>query len=412
MKIVWVSVAPWVGTGYGQQTAQVTSRLKAAGHDVAIVAVNGLDGSTMTYDGMTVYPTDHSHVAKKMLRPYAEHHGGGSLDDVLVITLHDTWVFAAPEFGGLLDTTGMNIASWTPVDHDPLPPRVAHALEKTGSRPIAMSKFGKEQLNLVFPDALYVPHAIDTNVFKPHGGRDAFRAALKLPQDAFVVGMVANNSGSAPPRKAFPQMFQAFAEFRRRHDDAILYLHTNVAGDYEGINLVAIAEITGIPSKAMCATDQFKYHIGLEPEVLARMYENFDVLANPSYGEGFGIPIIEAQACGTPVIVTDWTAMPELCGAGWKVEGDRWYDPSQGSFYMCPNVYSILDALEEAYAARGDQELRDKAREFALGYDADKVFDEYWLPAIDELSRPREVAPLAVANGNRAQRRAKKKQAA
>ena len=68
---------------------------------------------------------------------------------------------------------------------------------------------------------------------------------------------------------------------------------------------------------------------------------------------------------------------------------------------MCPSVYEIVEALEAAYDARGDQELRAKAREFALAYDADKVFAEQWVPVLAELERPREVGPLP----NREQRR-------
>ncbi len=48
-------------------------------------------------------------------------------------------------------------------------------------------------------------------------------------------------------------------------------------------------------------------------------YNAMDVLTNVALGQGFGIPILEAQACGTPVIVGDWTSMSELCFAGWKV---------------------------------------------------------------------------------------------
>jgi glycosyltransferase involved in cell wall biosynthesis len=141
---------------------------------------------------------------------------------------------------------------------------------------------------------------------------------------------------------------------------------------------------------------------------MARLYSAFDVLLNPSYGEGFGIPIVEAQACGTPVIVSDWTSMPELVGAGWKVDGEPWYDPDEDrgeAFLLAPSVSEILDALENAYEARGDKDVRGAAREFAVGYDADLVTDKYWKPALETLSGPREVPPLP----NRAARRAAKK---
>ena len=102
--------------------------------------------------------------------------------------------------------------------------------------------------------------------------------------------------------------------------------------------------------------------------------------------------------------------MPELCGAGWKVAGEPWWDPQHGAFFMAPFVGDIIAALENAYDEAAG--LRARAREFALGYDADTVMRDYWTPVIEELGRPREVAPLVLANGNRAQRRAAVKAAA
>ena len=142
---------------------------------------------------------------------------------------------------------------------------------------------------------------------------------------------------------------------------------------------------------------------------MCQTYNAFDVLASPSYGEGFGIPIIEAQACGVPVIVSDWTAMTELCGAGWLVDGDSWYDSAHGSFYLCPAVISIVEAFDAAYDQAAG--MKEKARAFALDYDAELVFMKHWLPLIDELSRPREIGPLTV-KPNRAARRAAERSAA
>lgn len=52
----------------------------------------------------------------------------------------------------------------------------------------------------------------------------------------------------------------------------------------------------------------------VDDEGLAAIYAVCDVLAQPSLGEGFGIPVIEAMACGLPVVVSDGGALPEVVG--------------------------------------------------------------------------------------------------
>ncbi len=103
--------------------------------------------------------------------------------------------------------------------------------------------------------------------------------------------------------------------------------------------------------------------------------------------------------------------MPEVCGAGWKVGGEPWDDVDHRAFYLNPSVDEILVALEQAYEARGDENLRETAREFALGYDADLVFDTYWKPALEELTKPREVAPLPGLNREQRRKLAKSRAA-
>lgn len=340
----------------------------------------------MDWEGIKVYPSD-DQWGNLRLTDYARLHQAD-----LVVTLLDVWVLKDPRLREL------NLASWVPVDHEPCPPHVTAFFKTFGARPIAMSRFGERMLQAEGLDPLYVPHAVDTRVFRPVADRSEARAMFGLTDDSFVVGMVANNAGHTPSRKAFPQAILAFSEFRRKHDDAILYLHTEITGRRSlqefGVDLRDLCQRYGVPVESVKYTDNLSMDVGLPAQLMANLYSSFDVLLNASYGEGFGIPIIEAQAVGTPVIVTDWTAMPELCGAGWLVGGEPWDDVKHRSFYLSPNVGDILAALEEAYEVRGDQGLAEKAVAFAQQYDADTVFAEHWVPVLETLTAPREVGPL------------------
>jgi glycosyltransferase involved in cell wall biosynthesis len=108
-----------------------------------------------------------------------------------------------------------------------------------------------------------------------------------------------------------------------------------------------------------------------------------DVFLGVSMGEGFGIPTIEAQACGTRVIVSDFAASPELVGEGWLVEGQPFWDPMQKSFFFTPSVPSIVDQLEKAY--NNGRSRSDRAIEFAKLYDADDIFETHWKPVLSKL---------------------------
>lgn len=370
-----------------------TPRIRDLGHEVVISSIWGLMGAVWEWEGMPVYPSDdqYGHI---YLPEIVKRHS-----PCQVITLFDVWPLNPQMLAGFPD-----VACWVPIDHAPIPPKVASVLRESRCRPIAMSRFGEEELAKEGLDPLYVPHGVDTTVYAPIDSPD-----VGLPRDRFVVGMVANNMGHAPPRKGFPQALAAFAELHRRHNDAFLYLHcemTGKNGPKKGVRLDHLCDSVGIPPDAVGFAPQFDYEVGTIPShVLAQIYSSMDVLLNPSYGEGFGIPIVEAQACGTPVIVTDWTAMPELCGAGWVVGGDPYYDPSHYSYFMSPSIGGLVEALEDAYGRAGS--LREQAREFSLGYDADTVTEAHWKPTLEALSRPREVPPL-----NRAMRRAQKREKA
>ena len=189
-----------------------------------------------------------------------------------------------------------------------------------------------------------------TDVFTPQD-RDAAREATGLPHDAFVVGIVAVNKG-APSRKSLAEMIEAFAIFRARHDDARpLPAHRAPRARTQGTHLPSLIDDLGLDERrrASSSTSTATSTSPFAPEDMAATYATFDVLLNASMGEGFGLTVLEAQACGVPAIVTDFTAMREVCGAGWKVGYERYWT-DQSSWQARPHIEEIVESLEACYA--------------------------------------------------------------
>ena len=189
------------------------------------------------------------------------------------------------------------------------------------------------------------------------------------------------------------------------HDDVLMYCHTD-AFESRGRNLQLLREALGIQDITFFPS-KIKMIMGIEDEAMVNMYNALDVYLQPSKGEGFGIPIIEAQACGVPVIVTNWTAMPELLGGGWLLKDITPEWTMQHSWEAAANVNEIVEYLEEAYKMKKSGELaglKIKAREKALLYDEAVVFKDYWMPILEDIEN--NLKPNAP---NRAERRRKAK---
>ena len=376
--LLWHSNAGWSPTGYGQQTGLFAPRLNQH-YDVGISAFYGLEGARLNWNGIITYPGMSPDMGNKTLLPHAKAHFGGDVRNGLVVTLLDVWVLN-PDVA-----RKMNMACWVPVDHEPAPPRVTDFFRDSGAVPIAMSKFGQRMLEEF--DPLYCPHGIDSTAYKPIEQKKA-RELTQLPQDKWLVGMVAANKGN-PSRKCFAEALIAFKHLADEHENVGLYLHTEAQGIFSGIDLPQLIRQIGIPGDRVYLSDQERLLFNpVGHDTMAHVYSALDVLLSPSAGEGFGIPVLEANACGVPAIVTDFSAQPEVCGAGWTVGWDPYWT-TQSSWQAKPKVPEIVKALKQAYArsAREVDAMKEQARSHALEYDVDYVMDEHMLPALEEVAR-------------------------
>lgn len=369
-----------VPSGYGQQVRLLAPRLRAMGHDVAISAFSGLSGSSIDWDGMRVYPAGDYEFGIDVLI----HHAADHQADV-VITLMDFWKLSpiAPQL------RSMRVLAWLASDCEPMSRMDQDVLNRSGAIPVAMSRFGQRNIQAAFADIpapRYAPHAVDTAVFRPPEDRAALRAELH-PDDAFLIGICAANRDAT--RKGFPEQFEAFARFHAEHPDSRLMVHTKVRSP-TGFHLDQMAARMGI-GDAVVFSDQYAQTAGvMTSEIMADWFGCLDVLSNCSYAEGFGVPIIEAQACGTPVIVTEGSAMTELAEYGWTVKGQPFWNPMHEAWWTRPDVSRIAEAYEKAYKERGKYRARDRreqAATFALAYySADYVVKEYWRPLLEAIA--------------------------
>jgi glycosyltransferase involved in cell wall biosynthesis len=161
----------------------------------------------------------------------------------------------------------------------------------------------------------------------------------------------------------------------------MLYIHSDPRGNGVGWNLLSLLQSLGIKNENVAFPNPLSYRYGISQEHLAAYYSGMDVLLATSYGEGFGVPTVEAQACGTRVIGSNWAATMDLVSEdSFLVGGQPSWDSGQDAWWQIPNVPSIVAALEETYKA--GKERSRKSIDFASDFDVDKVWSKYWLPIL------------------------------
>ena len=144
---------------------------------------------------------------------------------------------------------------------------------------------------------------VDTERFRPLPVPNAFRMRYGLPADRRYVLYV----GSEDPRKNVPLLLRAFAMVRRELPDLILLKVGAAAFPEQRVRHRELAASLGI-------ADAVRWIDDVPEEDLPLCYNVADVLAFPSRYEGFGFPVLEALACGTPVVALRASSVPELVG--------------------------------------------------------------------------------------------------
>jgi glycosyltransferase involved in cell wall biosynthesis len=377
MRILWHSVSPLATTGYGICTKELARRIRDLGHFVRIGTKHG-DHKWYAHDGFEVFDGVDTLLVNEMIE-------ADNFD--YIFTMWDIWV--------INEKRQYPKDKWVasiPVDTEWISESLKAVSQNVGM-PIAMSLHGKRELEAGgLKDVPYAPLGFDDKVFKPlPEARAAFRKELGLTDENFVIGSVGLNY--VDDRKGFIPLLVAFKDFHDRHPEARLFLHT-AANEWailaEAINYHKIVVHLGLQDAVIWPDQTMLIQGRIDPGWLAEIYNGFDVMCLATKGEGFGLPLIEAQACGVPVVTTNSTTGPELTKTGWliDVDGDDRYWVGTGTWRLEPRPSKIDAALERAHKAWRSGAwagLKADAPGKVAGYTWDAVWATYWLPVLAQM---------------------------
>jgi glycosyltransferase involved in cell wall biosynthesis len=210
-----------------------------------------------------------------------------------VVTIHDLWLARHPEYSRkLLGQAGSS--------------RRARATALQARKVVTVSEFSAREMVELYGipcEHVVVIHNGVSEDFYPGCDEQEvaeLRRRWAIPPAGFILFV-----GGADPRKNHRLFLQAVAQSRSQLGERVMVL----VGDAEhpGGSYRATAQALGIER-------QVRYTGRLDRADLRRLYACAEVFVFPSRYEGFGMPVLEALACGAPTITSSTSSLPEVAG--------------------------------------------------------------------------------------------------
>ncbi|MDF0557085.1 glycosyltransferase family 4 protein [Kamptonema sp. UHCC 0994] len=285
-----------------------------------------------------------------------------------------TWVFAATEWGtvtnNVLDGIGVSSLTETPVNSE--------------AKIITCSQWSKAGLihsGVQSNRITVVPLGVDTDIYHPltNEQRTALRQAFGW-QDSFIF----LNIGGCTDRKGIRPLLKAFAAVIERYPHAKLVLKgsellypskDDIAQASRAV--LSDAEREKVAARVIYTGTQLSF------SQVAQLYQAADAYVSPYLAEGFNLPVLEAAACGLPVICTQGGPTDDFTHPDFalQIESKFTHRTIDGENFsiLAPNL-EHLTALMQATAEK--PEIAARARQFGPSFVADRFT---WKHAIDHL---------------------------
>jgi glycosyltransferase involved in cell wall biosynthesis len=333
-----------------------------------------------TWNGCQLYPIGRHSFGADVLLFYLQR-----LRPDVLITLGNVWWLTFMVHPLIADA---DIPWWLyyPLDGDcgdgRLPESWVQVLRRV-DLPIAMSHYGLDVTAKNGVKATYIPHGVDTSLFRPPASKAEAKAALGY-QDRFIILSDARNQA----RKLLPRTLEIFRRFAAGKPDVLLHLHCDPDDPFARLpkycyDLKADIDFLATGGKVRI-TPGMLIGSGIPIEDLARLYQAADVHLLASWGEGFGLPTLQAAAAGVVPVAVDYAANRELVlGHGEAVPARHFLPDEFGIRAALIDIDETVARLETLYADRATLARKGAAAaRFAAAYDWRNVITQW-----DELLR-------------------------
>jgi glycosyltransferase involved in cell wall biosynthesis len=264
-----------------------------------------------------------------------------------VVTIHDLTFFTNPEWHERSKVTFFRRA----ITHSAQHARVL----------VSVSAYSARLLERLVPShapIVVAPLGVDLSHFQPTDVDDA--AALRergLPEDVEYVFFV----GTAEPRKGLDVLIEAFREVAAQDDGVELWLAGQAGWGVDALE----EQLAAHPNR-----DRVRRLGFVDDAVLPALYRRARAVAYPSRGEGFGLPVLEAMACGAAVVTTEETVMAEVADDAARLV------PVGDVAALASSLLEILH-LSEAQRARDGARSRARAELFTWDECVDRHLEAY-----------------------------------
>lgn len=302
MKILVITDFDSVGSGYKALCAPLFTELARMGHEIKIIGL--MYRGEEHYYPFSVLPAQSMQEVVGMannLLDIPNVRAGLWPADVIIVAMD---IPIQINLYNQLSVYKKKYIAITPLENGPLTPTWAMPLFQM-DKVFFISELGKQEaLKTGLKNVEHLRAGVDTVSFHPATPEEKMRLrdGLGIPQDAFVVLTVADNQ----ERKNLWAALDAISKLKKDFPKPIRYALVTREQNPYGFKLKDLIKELDIQQ------EYIGFERGLPTKDLWGLYAASDVYLQPSKAEGLGLPVMDAMACGVPVVATNTGAMVEL----------------------------------------------------------------------------------------------------